>query len=409
MKKNRLLGKDGMPIIDFAATIFFTVFYILPAVNSSMNMVLIMLAAFAYYAYVFVKDRKVAISFISIFVAVGMIALAYTILTDTKSISSAASNRELKQFISKLGQYIFMYLPALFLIRVLKTANEKQKKFLLLLIAGLYIWVIYNTLQELAINPDAVRQFEGFEELEDENIGSYYFIYSVPIVMVGISVCMAKMKGIRRVLCLVMIVFLFFFLLQAQYTLAILIAFLGFALQIFISLKSPITKTFFVAAAIVMAFFIPDMLLFVANNVHSSQMAIRFKELYSFFTSGDTSGYNLNGRLTLYWRSILAFLESPLIGNRSLDFDGHATCFTILSDTGIIGGIPFYYLIFSMNKRVKALIDENAANFLPAFFCLLCMGFSNPIHSSVSLAFAVWFIVPLIIDTLINKEGERAI
>jgi O-antigen ligase len=131
-------------------------------------------------------------------------------------------------------------------------------------------------------------------------------------------------------------------------------------------------------------------------------------ELYSFFTSGDTSGYNLNGRFTLYGKSIEAFLNSPIIGNRHLDFDGHATCLTVLADTGIIGGIPFYYLLISMNKRMKALLSENAKNFLPAYFCLLCMGFSNPIHNSLPLAFAVWFIVPLIIDTLIKHEGEKA-
>lgn len=409
MKVSKLIGKEGMPIIDLLAVIFFSVYYILPSVNGSLNRFLVLFAGIAYFIYVFIKDRKVGISFISIFTAVTIIAFAFLILTETKTVSVNASNRILKIFMSKFSQYYFMYLPGLLLIRVLKTATKEQKNILLFLLTVLYTFVVYNTFQEILENPDAIRNWEEFADMEDENIGNYYFVYSVPIVMVGISVCMAKLKGIRKIICLGMIVVLFLFLLQASYTLAILIAALGFALQIFLSLKSPITKIFFVTAAIIALFFIPDLLLLISNNAASSNMAVRFRELYNFFSSGDASGYNLNGRLTLYGKSIEAFFNSPIIGNRRLDFDGHATCFTVLADTGIIGGIPFYYLLFSMNKRMKALLRDNAKNFLPAFFCLLCMGFSNPIHNSLPLAFAVWFVVPLIIDTLINKEGETAI
>lgn len=408
MKIKRLIGKDGMPLIDLAAVVFFSVYYILPSVNGSFNRTLAMLMGLAYFGYVFLKDRKVGVSYISILTAVTVLAIAFLALTDTKTVAEGASNRILKIFFSKFSQYFFMYLPGLLLIRVLKTANKEQKKFLLVLLAALYAIVLYNTFIVILENPDAVRRWEEFTEMEDENIGNYYFVYSVPIVIVGISVCMAKLKGFRKIICLGMIGVLFLFLLQASYTLAILIAILGFAMQIFLSLKSPVTKILFVVAAVIAAFFIPDLLLFISNNAASDNMSVRFMELYSFFTSGDTSGYNLNGRLTLYGKSIEAFFNSPIIGNRNLDFDGHATCFTVLADTGIIGGIPFYYLLISMNKRMKALLSENAKNFLPAFFCLLLMGFSNPIHNSLPLAFSVWFIVPLIIDTLIKHEGEKA-
>ena len=408
MKIKRLIGKDGMPLIDLAAVVFFSVYYILPSVNGSFNRTLAMLMGLAYFGYVFLKDRKVGVSYISILTAVTVLAIAFLALTDTKTVAEGASNRILKIFFSKFSQYFFMYLPGLLLIRVLKTANKEQKKFLLVLLAALYAIVLYNTFIVILENPDAVRRWEEFTEMEDENIGNYYFVYSVPIVIVGISVCMAKLKGFRKIICLGMIGVLFLFLLQASYTLAILIAILGFAMQIFLSLKSPVTKILFVVAAVIAAFFIPDLLLFISNNAASDNMSVRFMELYSFFTSGDTSGYNLNGRLTLYGKSIEAFFNSPIIGNRNLDFDGHATCFTVLADTGIIGGIPFYYLLISMNKRMKALLSENAKNFLPAFFCLLLMGFSNPIHNSLPLAFSVWFIVPLIIDTLIKHEGEIA-
>lgn len=409
MKVSRLIGKEGMPFIDLAALIFFSVYYILPSVSGSFNRWLALFAGIAYVIYILIKDRKIGISFISIFTAVTVVAFAFLILTDTKTIDEGASNRLLKIFFSKFSQYFFMYLPGLLLIRVLKTANKEQKSFLLILLTALYAIVLYNTFTVILENPDAIRHWEEFADMEDENIGNYYFVYSVPIVIVGLSVCMVKLKSIGKFVCLGMIAVLFLFLLQASYTLAILIAGLGLLMQIFLSFRSPITKILFVVVAVIGALFIPDLLLFISENAASTNMSVRFRELYGFFSSGDTSGYNLNGRLTLYRMSLEAFLNSPIIGNRNLNFDGHATCLTVLSDTGIIGGIPFYYLLFSMNKRMKALLGGNAINFLPAFFCLLCMGFSNPIHNSLPLAFAVWFIVPLIIDTLINKEGEKAV
>lgn len=409
MKLKRLIGRDGMPFIDMAAVVFFSLYYIFPSVNSSFNRTLAVFMGIAYFGYVIIKDRKIGVSFISIFTAVTVIAFAFLILTDTKTVSESASNRLLKIFMSKFSQYFFMYLPGLLLIRVLKTANKEQKRALLVLLTALFAIVLYNTFLVILDNPDAIRSWEAFDEMEDQNIGNYYFVYSIPIIIVGLSVCMVKLKKFGKIICLGMIAFLFLFLLRASYTLAILIAVIGLIIQIFLSLKSPVTKILFIVAAVIGIFFIPDLLLFISENAPSGNMSVRFRELYSFFTAGDSTGYNLNGRLTLYKLSIEAFLKSPILGNRQLDFDGHATCLTVLADTGIIGGIPFYYLLFSMNKRTKAFLRDNAKNFVPAFFCLLCMGFSNPIHNSLPLAFAVWFIVPLIIDTLINKEGENAI
>lgn len=409
MKIKRLIGKEGMPIIDLAVVIFFSVYYILPSANNSLNRMLVLFMGIAYFCYVFIKDRSTAIPFISIFIAVSLVALAFAFLTDTKTISAAASNRELKHFFSKFSQYFFMYFPGLLVTRTLKTSTKEQKFTLSFLIVILFTVVIFNTLQELRLNPYAMREWENFNELEDENIGNYYFVYAIPIVMVVISMCMTKLKHISKIINVSMLVFLFYFLFEAKYTLAILIAFVGFVLQVLISLKTIYTKIIFIVIVSIFSLFIPNILLYISQNVDSVQVSVRFKELYSFFASGDSSGYNLNGRLTLYTKSIEAFIQSPIIGNRDLNFDGHATCFTILSDTGIIGGIPFYYLLFAMNKKTKLLLGENAKFFLPAFFCLLCMGFSNPIHASLPLSFAVWFIVPLIIDTFIKKEGVKTL
>ncbi len=394
--------------LEIITVIFFSVYYILPSMRSSVNFMLPLILAIFYIGYLWLKDVEVSRSFAGVFVCVVIVAAAYTLLTDTKTISGEISGAGVKQLISKINQYLLMYLPALFFVRINKTADEKQKKTLLAVMSVLIIYVIFETLRELEIDSNAIRQWEQFTDLEDSNIGNYYFVYSIPIIIAIFAVCIQKFKVSRKVLCLAVITFLFYFLIKAQYTLAILIAMLGIVLQIFFSIKNVAAKIIFLVAATVGMFFVSSFFLFVADNISSEQISVRFRELYEFFGSGSTDGYNLNGRLTLYRKTIIAFFKSPIWGTRSLGFDGHATYLTVLSDTGIIGSIPFYYMLVAAKKNVKTYLGDAAKMFTVAFFCYVCMGLTNPIHSSMPLSWAVWFIAPLAIDTFFNR-GEQEI
>ena len=325
-------------------------------------------------------------------------------MTDTKTISASASNGELKQLASKFSQYMLMYLPVVFYYRMHMTANLRQKKLILAVVSALIIYVVFQTLQELIINPNAVRQWEQFDELEDDNIGNYYFVYAIPVIITTIAVCMEKMSKFNKMLAIALIVFLFYFLIRAQYTLALLIAIVGVIVCVFMSIKNGVFKAVFLIFAITFSVFIPQILLFLSNHISSDQIALRLKELYAFFNAGDTQGYNLNGRLTLYGKTIAAFFRSPIWGHRSLDFDGHATYLTILSDTGLLGAIPFYYLIINSKKKIQANLGKLARKFIPMFICLLSMGFTNPVHNSKPLSIVVWFIAPLASDIFYDKE-----
>ena len=143
---------------------------------------------------------------------------------------------------------------------------------------------------------------------------------------------------------------------------------------------------------------------YISSNVKSAQISLRFRELANFFSSGDASGYNLEGRLTLYWETIKAFFASPLYGNRTLNFDGHATFLTILSDTGILGGIPFYILYFMTKKKIETIIEDTTRLFTIPFLMLVIMGLTNPIHAAYPVGFAIWFIAPLILSIIIEKN-----
>lgn len=406
MVKQNSSKNNKIAWLELAFIMLFSLYYILPSLNSSVNFLIPIFAGLFYIVYVTLRDTKAGTKVIGYLFVITFLALVYMLLTDTSAISHYSEPVKLKQFLAKFNQYFCMYLPTVFLYRTLTKANSKQKKIMLVFMFALMMFVVIQTLQELAVNPDAIRQWANFEELGDENIGNYYFVYSIPILFVAISVCVPNLNKYQNAVAITLMVFLFYFLLKAQYTLALLITVIGLMVQIFVSLKSGFSKAMLLLAATVGVFFIPNFLEFAYTNVKSEQVATRLKELYDFFTSGSASGYNLNGRLTLYGKTALAFLKSPILGNRHLDFDGHATCLTILADTGIIGGIPFYYLLISAWKKTKAMLNQEGKRFFPIFVCLLLMGFTNPIHTSLPLAITVWYIAPLLIDTVYEKRKK---
>ncbi len=406
MVKNNSLKKNKIAWLELAFIMLFSVYYILPSVNSSIHILVPIFAGLMYIVYITCRDTKAGTKIIFYVFVIAIIAFAYILLTDTTTISKLSEPVKPKQFLAKFNQYFCMYLPAVFFYRILTKANSKQKKLMLAFSFALITFVIIQTLQELAINPNAIRQWSLFEELDDENVGNYYFVYSIPVLLVAISVCLPAFNKYQNVVAITAMVFLFYFLLKAQYTLALLITVIGLIVQLFVSLKSGFSKAMLLLAATVGAFFIPNFLEFAYMSVKSEQVSTRLKELYDFFSSGSTSGYNLNGRLTLYGKTAVAFFKSPIIGNRRLDFDGHATCLTILADTGIIGGIPFYYLLITAWKKIKALLNQEGKRYFPIYVCLLLMGFTNPIHTSLPLAITVWFIAPLLVNTVYENEKK---
>ncbi len=397
---------NRMSVIEFAIVLLLTAYYIMPAVNSSIGSITAVMLGLAYLAFVFLVDPPIRGSMVKMLLAIVVLAFFYTVLTDTDSISATASNYELKQFFSRFYQYFMMYFPMLLLTRVDQLANKQQRWILLLVALVMIAYVVITTMAILAQDPAATRSWQNASEYEGENLGKYYFVYAVPIIIACLSACVVRSPFWVKVLCVAMILFFFVFLLNAQYTLAILISIIGIAYQVTKSIKPIVGKALFLLLLIVFCLFIPDILQFAIERIRSAQITTRLREILAFLTGEGADGYNLNGRLTLYWETIKAFFASPLWGNQHLGFDGHATFLTVLANTGILGGIPFYWLYFSSAKHLLTLAGDSKELLKSAFLMFALMGLTNPIQAAQPLAYATWFIAPLLISTVFNKEEK---
>ena len=406
IEKKKINFLDMM--IDLVFITFFILHYLLPSFGHGMNFIIPLFLAVAYACYLGVKDFRLGATLILFLGAILFLTTMYTVLTDTKTIVSTAGGLEFKQFMSKFNQYALMFFPALLLYRVLKIGNRRYKTVLLLALAAIIAFVMVQTFIEVIKNPGALRHWEDFEDLASENVGTYTFVYGIPILITALFACLKSFKLIGKLLGIAAIITMFVFLLHAEYTLALIISFLGLICVGYSSCRLKSTKILYVLFFVILFFFLlPPILKFAYSNIESKQVSLRLKELYDFFVSGDSSGYNLNGRLTLYIDTLKAFLKSPLFGNSQLDFDGHATFITVLSDTGLLGAVPMYGLVFATQRVVKKMLGESNRYFMPVFIGYILMGITNPIHSALPLAFAVWFIAPLTVEFFFNKENEK--
>ncbi|MBO5339806.1 MAG: hypothetical protein J6A62_02265 [Oscillospiraceae bacterium] len=404
-----VFSKKELPFWELILIAYLFCPYLLPSVSLGTTLVLGLLVL--YCGYLALQNRYM-LKFVSgVLLLITVLALAYALLTDTATISENVSNRDLKRFVSKFYQYLTLYFPAILFVRVERAATEEQKKFFAALGIILIVCVVITTWVFLLDDPNATREWDSFEENSKQGVANYYFIYAVPIIISIATIILVKSKGIVKIVSLACIIFGILFLVSAQYTLSILIAIFGVLIQIFRNLRSGISKIIFIFLMIILALFLPEIIEFAVLNIRSEQVSTRLSEIHAFLTGSGAGGYNLSGRLTLYGNTIKAFVQSPIWGNRSLGFDGHATFLTVLSDTGLLGGIPFYVLLATAYGNVEKWIGSKQKQFNVIVLMFIMMGLTNPVHASLPLGLVTWFLAPLIIQMILkeNTENETAV
>ena len=408
MQSKSLTEKKGMGLFEYLMIAFFVVYSILPSFGGMFPFTLVLMLALAYALAIALFESKASPQVSRFLIMIFILVLVYVITCEPKTISKYVSNRKMKFFLSLMNQYVMMFFPLLMFYRLKEHAGQRNKKLLLFFSYALVVYVFINTLNEMIANPGITRHWIEFATISESNIGSYSFVYSVPHIAVVMGMLFLNTRStFAKVVYFGVIVVCFYFLLLAQYTLALLITIIGLVI-LFIQVYDSLSIKALIVC-LVIAFFVlaPYIFNWLADKVPSESMSIRFREVANFFTSGDASSENLGGRVTLYIKAIEYFFRSPLYGHRALGFDPHATILQILSDTGMLGFVPFMYVLTGCNKVVRSMIGENAKLFTPIFFMLVAMGLTNPIHSASQISFAVWFIAPLTIDLFINKREDE--
>lgn len=399
-------SNQKLSLLDWIALVGFTSYYILPSASARVGIIQIILISIT---YILISTQfKVSIEVLRYFAIFVIIGLLYALLVDAADINSATSNLFFKKFYSKFYQLFMMFFP-LFLLRIVRLKATNHKKNILIIMGFLLIlYVEMTTRTALEINANVTRSWGNYsDELRRLNIGHYGFVYSIPIVIALLLIAFFKSRlVIVKLTTVALIVTQMSFLLIAQYTLAVFAAIVGMLLLLMIHFSG--SKKIVIMSIVIIGLLplVPSLIKLAADTVPSESMSIRLYEVYSLLMSGDGSGYNLSGRMELYEKSIIAFFRSPIWGNRSLDFYGHATFLVIPAMLGLLGAVPFYYVYFHSYKKIKESLGEKGRQFIPIFAILLFVGFTNPIDAALPLMFVTWFLAPLVIEQLCGGDND---
>lgn len=390
-------SQKGIKLLDIVFLMAVLVFLLLPSVQLIVKFYTILAVAIAFVgAYTLFTGEQYPLK---ILMGAFGLTLLFFALGDVSNLTD---------MISKFYYYFIMCFPALLLYWFLPKSTKNQRIFLLLFIFLLYILVLRNTYQELLINENVTRSFDNALEVNADNVGTYDFVYATAALLPFLGVLISEVNSLwKKILFAVLALFLLNFLLLAQYTIALLAAAISLMCVPILKAKKRETKLLCLILMACVLVCCPIFLKFLAERVPSEQMSIRLSEVVNFLSESDSSGYNLNGRLTLYRRALQAFAAHPLTGNRVLTFDSHSTILAVMARTGIWGILIYAYMLRKMKRKTCILINKSRdgwSYFTPVFVYLIIVGLTNPIHSAIITNTVVWFVTPLGFTLL--EKGE---
>ncbi len=376
-------------LLNAALIILFMSYYFLPKVMWSINFMVPVMAGVLYIIFTlnfYGTEFKETATYLGL---VFWIALLYFMLVD--------SGNYIK-FLSRFHQVFMCFFPLYIFYTLVKRNNRREMILIFLAMTLMYCYVFALTLNELRVNPLACRDWFDAQELSNRNVGGYFYVYTAMALLPFMMYCRSKAnKFLIKLLFLGMIVITFYFLIQAQYTLSLLIAVIVILIGITLNIKDRRVRIVLLTFVPIGVIIIPIVLNFAAANVESKQVALRLTELANFLSSGDSSGYNLSGRFMLYWSAFKAFLSSPILGNKFLGFDAHSSFLAVMARTGIGGAVAYFYLHIHSKKLVVKMLgsEKETVSYVPAYYALCILGWTNPIISAYLLNAVVWLYIPL--------------
>lgn len=396
-------SNTGLSTLEMGAIMLLSMLILIP----QFQLTIFILDAF-YLAYAFTTSAHDTIyrkTMVKMLLVIVYIAILYVLLNDASSISRNASNYMLKRFVSKASQYMSMFFPLCILYRVKNFATNKQQNILLIVVFASLLFSCYSTLTGIQTDFMAARH-SSFDADKDFSMVGYYEVYAYSFLTLMFFVLFFIQRK-QRLVNIFFFLFFFYFLYRVQFALSMVIVAISMVFAVWKYAKNSFTKIAFLIG-IVFAFTVLPALLDVITPLLDTELAqTKASELSGFLRFEYDEDSDLWGRLRLYWLSIKAFLYSPIWGNRTLPFDGHATLLMCFADLGILGGIPVWYLFIKANKIVKWQMEDKALYFSPFFFMIIVDGLTNPIHSQTPLYILLWCFIPIVLTKYLPEPSKK--
>ncbi len=306
-------------------------------------------------------------------------------------------------------------IPFMFFVDQNKFKDTKVFKLILAVVIGTNAFYTFRAVQFF---PDAIRA-----RATTEYIGGEEFLFATPdyAMVYGMAlifpVFLQKVKNAKtkfdRIVYLIFTALIFYMVVVSQFATALLIAIVGALIFFLFSMKGNRRMMVLIVASFLILYvhitkMDVEILNFLADSIEGT-WSEKLRDI-SASISGSTLSGSLSDRSNLYQTSLNTFLKSPFFGimaDKTGNLGGHATAIDILGLTGIFGFIPFALMIFYNFRRVYRTCNfsQNKAAIIACHIEFIVLVFSKNIITSLSLFFAFFVLVPLLLK--VENTDER--
>lgn len=398
-----LLSKKWLYIVLNMVFVLYTCLKSVQVAFDSLNTALIMVYAAMVIFYLFAKGQIVTLHLQKITICILMIAFLYQVLTNPVNTPYP--------FLSYIILMTVSFTPVLLFESICIRGSKSEQKITVELCVVVLLYLYINTLQEAQKNANIVHAITKINYINEYdgslNVVSFDSSYAIPsLIILLLSIFRTCRSWCIKVGCLICILGLVSVTIVAQYT---SVFFLIAICLLVIEIKKKNKGSILVGLCMIAILpFIPSILNYFAQHTDSENVATRLREVAAMLQYGDVSGYNLSARLGMYTRGIIAFLKSPIIGNRVLGFNPHSTFIQIAADIGICG-ITVYVILLRTSRRIvkKYLTKDQYEVFGVCYLSLILTGCINPIVNTYATSFVVFMLIPLVLKLLYNPNGKK--
>ncbi|MCM1143026.1 MAG: hypothetical protein NC453_31050 [Muribaculum sp.] len=397
------IGSQKLPFIEFLSICLFGIFYIEFQIQSQYQLISPFIAL-VYIGYCMVKDTSIRKPLFQFLGCCSVLSLMWQFLTIPVTIKG--EDVGMKYLYSNFSQYLLTFFPVLLFYRVSTYASEKQIRIILGIILVFAIVLIQAALKFAEINPDILHSMNQ-DVLKEAGVTlqGFNFVYAFTfLIITGIVLFQHYYSKLLKWISLAGIIYFIYFLLTAQFALAFVTTFISCLYLYYTTAKNKDKRCFIILGLVVLYFVIPYLLEILINlTKDSAVLNVRLTEIYESLTGNHSGNSDLQARLDLYEKCIVAFFRSPIWGNPYLDFNGHATFLLAFAYLGIFGGFLVCWMFYKAAVYIHSILgDEKYIYFRPLMLQIILMGLTNPITSVPSNFIMLFFVCPLVIKRYIR-------
>lgn len=388
--------KDRTAVLFVLYAVLTIAIYTLPMLKITLPYMAVALLLLASLFFFMVKNSR-WLYWCIILCAVSLIIMAMNVMTGAYSLVDS---------INEMMRNIRFFLPVLWGCYAVKSCNDKQKKFVLLMFGAISVFILIKTFNALQIDPMVCRDLAaGVSKvstvrtaLRMQNVGGFEYSYMMGIVTLAFVWTAVKAKNKKlRIISFVAAVIGYYFIIQTMYTLLLILTFVGTVLILFVSTKNVAFRVFIVLFCIFAVLFIEPILEILSDIFSfSSMLNQKFTNMHLALKFDDVD--LVGSRPELLKRGFENWTMNPILGGKHPVSNSHSFIMSTLENSGIVGfGLWLGFFIKSWKMLKEEMVKKKVSTSLidVVMMYVLVLSFLNPIGYVFEILFAAFFIVPI--------------